>query len=193
MRRAVLSLAGLLVIQVTCSCAKRGIEAPQPGSKPVAEAAPAESVDPAADHVSRLAPPEARKAAESAAKAEPGKRPAEWADCSWNLRAVAGALFKYMEDHGDKLPEAKSAEELWKLIATYLEAEGSPSVTCPETGEPYLYNTALGGKDRHSVRLEVVLRDSKPHADGEMAAELANFTSSSAKPDDPRFAKGTFR
>jgi len=189
LRSLVLSLAGLVLVQIACSCAKKGAEAPQPAPNPVAEAVPAS----AAGRVSRLASPEARAAAEPATKAEPTKRRAELAQCSWNLMAVVTALAKYMDDHGGKLPKVKSASELPDLLASHLEAEGSPTLDCPETGEPYLYNTALGGREQYSVRHEIVLRDSKPHANGEIGASWVDGTGTGGKPDDARLTKGTFR
>jgi len=175
----------MVVIQVACSCAKRGEEPPaQPQPASVAEPA-----QPAARGLGA-----AKGAAEPAVEPAPAANAASaGAKCVMNLSYLSKALREYTKAHGGKLPQVASADELAKALAPYLRVDESASFTCPETGKPYQFNAALAGKRASSVGPELVLKDSVPHDSGDVNAVTVGGTLGSHAASDAALAKGTFR
>lgn len=73
------------------------------------------------------------------------------------VRAVSVALERYVQTHAGRLPPFGDHQQLETLLLPYLrDAAGnaqfggirlaSPLLARPETGEPYIFNSALSGK-----------------------------------------------
>lgn len=189
MRRLVLALAGMVVIQVACSCAKKGPEptAPEPVAGAKSLEAPGEVLG------AKGTAPAAESAESGSASAKAAPAASGGAECVMNLFYLSKALGEYTHAHGGKLPGSGSRDELSKALAPYLKGDAAASFTCPENGKPYQFNASLAGKKASSVGSELVLKDSAPHGNGDINAVTVGGTLGSHVAKDPALAKGTFR
>lgn len=113
------------------------------------------------------------------------------ASCSSNLKQFALATLMFGNDFGYRLPQAGSSTEFAKAIMPYLK---DPSLlTCPETGKPYLWNTALSGKTSSSATGQVMLKDAVPHKDGKVYVAFPSGIVQGLPATDSRVTSGAFK
>ncbi len=94
--------------------------------------------------------------------------------CMNNLKQLEVAVLMYAAEHEEVLPPADSWEE---AIAEYIS--GAEILTCPATGERYIFNEALGGMDMKHIEdpaATPMLWEPAVDAEGLVGPHMGQFT-----------------
>lgn len=87
--------------------------------------------------------------------------------CKINLADIGAMLNEYLEDHGGYFPPTDTLAHLKAALAPYADGAGV-QYSCPDTGVPYVINTAISGKDSENIAYneQWILADTQPHVNG---------------------------
>jgi len=100
-----------------------------------------------------------------------GEEPKEPASSLGNLKQLALALLMYADDHDETLPAMESAASLKAALLPYVRNE--VIFLHPATGEPYLFNSWLAGKNIASIEQPeqtVVFYEAQPNLENQLRA-----------------------